>query len=480
MSPINTGDCTFEVGMEIGSQPAKLESHMLRRTSLSAILLALPFVLTACNSSDDVAAQLVSPAESGILKVSTRNGSTTYYTDRFEQPAGPEYDLVNSFAASQGWEVEWDIQFSTAAVLRQLERGQSHLGAAGLTKLASRDDRFTTGPMHHRVSEQLVCHRELVPLPTTAEMLEGLDIEVVADSSYVETLEQFISAHPSVTFTQTEKRGTEQLLAAVFEGELDCTVADSNIVDINRRSMPELAVVMDLSPEQQIGWYLAPGSEDLAAKAQEWMSSTAGLAAISNVDTQYYAYISEFDFVDLNTLVTRMENRLPMFIDHFEQAAENTGIPVDLLAALSYQESHWDPLARSPTGVRGIMMLTQNTAKSLGVTDRLDPVQSIDAGARYLADRYERLSEEIPDPDRYFMALAAYNVGRGHLLDARKLARELGKNPDSWTDMREVLPLLADKRYYPKLRYGYARGYEPVHLVQRVRNYRDVISSVLQ
>jgi membrane-bound lytic murein transglycosylase F len=244
--------------------------------------------------------------------------------------------------------------------------------------------------------------------------------------------------------------------------------------------MPSLAVVMELSPDQEIGWYLPKGSDRLASSAHEWMSSAVGISAIARVDAHYYAYISEFDFVDLNTLVNRIENRLPRYRDEFEQAEVLTGMPADLLAALSYQESHWDPHARSATGVRGLMMLTQNTAKSLGVTDRLDPEQSIDGGARYLARRYELLSEKIPDPDRVFLALASYNVGRGHLLDAQKLALELGKNPDSWSDMREILPLLADKRYYPQLRYGYARGYEPVHFVQRVRNYRDVISVAFQ
>ncbi len=453
---------------------------MLNKTRISATLVALPLLLAGCDNNENVTSKLLHPDETGVLKVSTRNGSTTYYTDRFDQPAGPEYDLVNRYAEAQGWTVEWDVQFSTAAVLRQLESGQAHVGAAGLTHLASRDKRFTLGLVHHTVREQLVCHREMVPLPTTVEELAGVQIEVVADSSYVETLEQLAAGHPGVNFTETEARGTEQLLAAVFEQELECTVADSNIVDFNRRSMPELAVVMDLSGDQGIGWYLAPGSEDLAVETRQWIKSDGGVAAIAEIDTQYYAYISEFDFVDLNTLLTRIENRLPKYIDEFERAEEQTGVPADLLAALAYQESHWNPLARSPTGVRGLMMLTQNTAKSLGVTNRLDPVQSIDAGARYLAGRYELLPEEIPDPDRYFLALAAYNVGRGHLLDARKLARELGKNPDSWTDMREVLPLLADKRYYPNLRYGYARGYEPVHLVQRVRNYRDVISSAFQ
>ncbi|MFT6430111.1 MAG: membrane-bound lytic murein transglycosylase F [Halopseudomonas sp.] len=451
----------------------------MREATRIGILLALSLLLVNC-SSDDRLGALPHPDETGVLTVSTRNGSTTFYTDRDEQPSGPEYDLVNQFAEARGWAVDWDVQFSTAAVLQQLAKGRAHIGAAGLTRLASRDERFTPGPVHNRVREQLICNRHMVPLPTTLAKLEGVEIKVVSDSSYVETLKQLANENPAITFTQTDKKGTEQLLVAVFEQKLECTVADSNIVDINRRSMPSLAVVMELSPDQEIGWYLPKGSDRLAASAHEWMSSAVGISAIARVDAHYYAYISEFDFVDLNTLVNRIENRLPRYRDEFEQAEVLTGMPADLLAALSYQESHWDPHARSATGVRGLMMLTQNTAKSLGVTDRLDPEQSIDGGARYLARRYELLSEKIPDPDRVFLALASYNVGRGHLLDAQKLALELGKNPDSWSDMREILPLLADKRYYPQLRYGYARGYEPVHFVQRVRNYRDVISVAFQ
>ena len=205
------------------------------------------------------------------------------------------------------------------------------------------------------------------------------------------------------------------------------------------------------------------------------MNSREGDEAIGRMERRYYAYIDDFDFVDLRALNRRIEQRLPTYIDAFRQAEAQTGMPADLLAALSYQESHWDPKARSPTGVRGMMMLTQATAGEVGVTNRLDPLQSIEGGARYLADRHRRLPETIPEPDRTFLALASYNIGRGHLLDARALARELGKNPDSWSDMRQVLPLLADKRYYPSTRYGYARGYEPVHYVQRIRNYQDVI-----
>jgi membrane-bound lytic murein transglycosylase F len=313
-------------------------------------------------------------------------------------------------------------------------------------------------------------------MPRLPENMVDVGIRVTAQSSYVETLNKLASQHEGITFSEDEELTTEVLLSEVAERDLDCTVADSNIVQVMRRHFPHLEVAMNLTEGKNLGWYAPNAFQNIADTAHEWMNSTAGDEAIGAVETQYYSYIGEFDFVDLRALSRRIDDRLPDYKDKFVAAEAATGMSADLLAALSYQESHWDPTAVSPTGVRGIMMLTQNTAKSLGVTDRLDPDAAIDGGARYLADRHRRLPDTIPEPDRTFLALASYNIGRGHLLDARQLARDLGKNPDSWEDMKEVLPLKADKRYYPSTRYGYARGYEPVHYVQRIRNYRDVIA----
>ncbi len=423
--------------------------------------------------------RLAPPGESGTLNVVTRNAATTWYLDREESPAGPEHDLVSHFAEYRGWQVEWAVLDTVADVLQALEEGEAHMAAAGLTHLPSRDARFLPGPSHTAIVEQLVCHREARPLPRSVEQMADVEIRVTADSSYAERLASLANDHSGITFEE-DPRTTEMLLAAVAKQEVGCTLADSNIVKVVRRHFPVLEVAMNLSSGDRLGWYLAADQLALAGKAHEWRDTAAADAAIEAMENRYYGYIGEFDFVDLRALNRRIDERLPAFLDAFLKAEHTTGMPADLLAALAYQESHWDPKAVSPTGVRGIMMLTRNTAESLGVSNRLDPIQSIDAGARYLADRHQRLPEEIPEPDRTYLALASYNIGRGHLLDARELARELGKNPDSWDDMQEVLPLKADKRYYPGTRYGYARGYEPVHFVQRIRNYRDVISVALQ
>lgn len=443
---------------------------------------ALILALAGCSEQPQPpeTATLESPFDTGILKVATRNGSTTYYLDRHENPVGPEHSLITDYAHARGWQVEWSMLDSTSAVLDALEAGTTHLAAAGLTHLSNRNESFTPGPAHTEITEQLVCHRDNRPLPRKPDDMPGTDIVVTASSSYVATLASLAQQHPGIEFREDAERTTEVILSDVADKNIGCTVADSSIVQVMRRHFPHLEVAMNLTEGRNLGWYLPAGAKKLASDTREWMNSKQGDEAIGRMESQYYAYIGEFDFVDLRALNRRIDARLPHFIDEFREAERKTGMPADLLAALAYQESHWDPAAKSPTGVRGIMMLTQRTAQSLGVTNRLDANAAIDGGARYLADRHRRLPETIPEPDRTFLALASYNIGRGHLLDARQLARNLGKNPDSWDDMVQVLPLKADKRYYPSTRYGYARGYEPVHYVQRIRNYRDVIRTAFQ
>ncbi len=170
-----------------------------------------------------------------------------------------------------------------------------------------------------------------------------------------------------------------------------------------------------------------------------------------------------------------IETRLPRYRRLFEDVAQAYEISWTLLAAQAYQESRWDPHAVSPTGVRGIMMLTRKTASSLGIQNRSDPTKSIEGGARYFQSLKKRLPDHIGKADRVWIALAAYNVGMGHIKDAQRLARRMGKNPNSWEDLKTMLPLLARKSYYSTLQYGYARGWEPVQYVKRIRNYHAVL-----
>lgn len=416
------------------------------------------------------------PEPGDTLRVLTFPGISTWRQDRDGVIVGVEADLVTSFAREHGWTVQWVMADSRDELFEMLADGEADLAAAGLTLRESKGDRFRMKPSYLQVVEQVACHYKFKPFPKTFELLEEADLHVERNSSFEISLVQLAAKHE--LNLNIESRGdvlTEDLMREVAEREADCLVADSNQLKTMRRVYPDLKVAMDLPGKRQLGWYFPQRARPLNEAAQKWFSSQAGKRALAKAKRDYFDYIAEFDFVEMQVLRKRIKERLPKYKDLFLKAEKETGIPADLLAAVAYQESHWNPAARSPTGVRGMMMLTRRTAASLGVGNRLDPKESIEGGARYLKDRYERQSAEIPEPDRLYFALASYNVGHAHILDARKLARSMGKNPDSWEDIRKILPLKADHRYYRKMRYGYARGHEPVHYVRRIRNYRDVI-----
>ena len=318
-------------------------------------------------------------------------------------------------------------------------------------------------------------------MPESVEELVGLDIAVIADSSYAERLRALeAEEHPGLEWTARTDTTTEELMREVWRRELDCTVADSSIVDINRRYYPELIAPFNLTRAQPLAWALPRPRGDTADAIEDWLDDYRASDRLAQWAERHYGFFEVFDYVDTRVLMRRIRGRFPRYRDLFRAAAAEHDLPPLLLAAQGYQESHWNPSARSPTGVRGIMMLTQITAREVGVTNRMDPRQSIFGGARYLARMRARLPDAVTEPDRTWLALAAYNVGWGHLKDAQELARELGLNPYHWRELKEVLPLLAEPRYYESLRYGYARGTEPVRYVQRVREYRHVIERALR
>lgn len=449
-----------------------------------ASLLALP-LLIACPAEtpedgearvDKVTPMAISPQsirEEGELVVITRNAPTTVYEDR-DGLNGFEYLLTSALAESLGVPVRYRYVDSVEAVLAAVERGEGHLAAAGLTRTPQRAARYRFGPSYQQIQQQVVCHRQGFVPDSIAELPQA-SLMVIGESSYVERLEELKQDYPELTWTVTNRYSTEEIFQRVADGKLDCTVADSNIVMINRRYLPELIVPFAISEEQSLAWVLPEGAEALGAYLEEWFGRIEADGTLARAYHRSYGHIDTFDYVDLRAFKRRLEDRLPRYRHLFEKAAAANGIPWTILAAQAYQESHWEPAARSPTGVRGIMMLTLVTAEEVGVDNRLDPEQSIEGGARYLASLMQRLPEEIPERDRIWFALMAYNVGMGHLYDARSLARRLGKDPNSLVEMKEVLPLLSRKEYYTTLRYGYARGTEPVRYINRIRDFVDIL-----
>lgn len=415
--------------------------------------------------------------KSGELIVLTRNAPTTYYEGR-DGPDGYEYHLVELFAKSLNVRTSYKTMNSVDEIFAAVKNGQGHIGAAGITRTGEREKIYNFGPDYKSIEQQIVCHR-MGPAPKNKEDLADLSILLVHGTSYVENMERLKADISGLVWNTTSELSTEQVLAKVWRREVDCTLADSNIIAINQRYYPELKVALAASETQYLAWVLPDNSVKFQKALEKWFENIKANNVLAEIEERYYGHTEIFDYVDIRAYKRRIINRLPKYRQLFHAAAKKHNIPWTTLSAQSYQESHWDARAKSPTGVRGMMMLTKKTAESLGITSRLDPQESINGGAKYLAQLLKRIPEDVQKDDKLWFALAAYNVGMGHLWDARTLARQFGKDPGKWVDIQDVFPHLSQKKFYKKLKYGYARGTEPVRYVNRIRNYQDILEKEL-
>jgi membrane-bound lytic murein transglycosylase F len=413
--------------------------------------------------------------DEGELRVVTRNGPTTYYLGP-EGPVGPEYDLVRSFADQLGVELKIYTRDSFQDIVPEVVEGRAHIAAAGLTRDDAAAPDVAFGPEYGAVTEQLV-YRINTGRPRSVEDLYGAELTVMAGSSHVRTLESLKVEYADLSWDETPDVDEEELLQRVSAGELQYTVADSQSVRLSRYFHPHIRPAIDLSEPQPIAWAMKDDHRDrsLQRAAAAFFEHVHETDLLETIEERYYGHTDRFDYVGARTFLKHIDRRLPRYREWLQEAAEAQGIDWRLLAALAYQESHWNPTAVSETGVRGLMMLTQVTADSLGVEDREDAEQSIFGGARYFRFVTERVPRQVKEPDRVWMAVAAYNVGWGHVSDARIIARRRGLDPNRWQDVRDCLPLLTQKKWYSTVPHGYARGWQPVRYVDNVRSYYEVL-----
>jgi|TARA_B100000614_G_scaffold255298_2_gene272068 membrane-bound lytic murein transglycosylase F len=410
--------------------------------------------------------------ESGKLVVLVREAPTVYY-EGVEGLTGFEYEMMKRLAKSLGVEPEFRIYETEQGLMEALADRKGHVAAAGLAVTQAREEAFAIGAEYEDVTQQLACRRGQ-PLPKKPKDLKGLSVAASRGTPAAEALAASVEGVEEVAL-HLEDQPAEELLALVAEGRYDCAAADSLVLKVVNPYHPDLAQAFDLSGEMPLAWFLAPGSEDLKDRVRTWFAGTKKSGALAALERRFFGFLPLFDYVDIRAFKRAIDERLPDYEKIIRRAARENGLPWQLLAAVAYQESHWDPEAKSPTGVRGFMMLTEQTARELGVEDRLDAQESIDAAARYLVDLKRRLPASIEEPDLTWFALAAYNMGLGHVYDARALATRLGRNRDSWADLRRVLPLLNNAAYAETLKHGRARGGQAVHFVQQVRTYMHIL-----
>lgn len=408
----------------------------------------------------------------GTIRMITTNNATSYYTYR-DSPMGFEYDLAKAFADHLGVALEvivpeWDTMFE------RLNSGQGDFIAAGITITEPREQIALFSQPYIPVQQKFIHHKLKFGIKSI-EQLAGKTIHVRKGTSYQERLEEIKASGIDLEIELLDDVPTEEIIRMVSEKEIKFTIVDSNIALLNRRYYPEIKIGLPIQEEEYLGWAVKKTNEALRDQINQFIEMAEETGLLGKIYKKYYGNVEIFDYFDLKKFHERIKTRLPKYKKIIKTEAEKYGFDWRLIAAIVYQESHFNPSAKSRTGVRGLMQVTLATAKQMGIKNRLDPKQSVKAGVKFLNLMHKRF-DDIPDPQqKKLFALASYNVGYGHVRDAQAIARQQGMDINKWTSLEKTLPLLSKQKYYKHTRHGYARGKEPVTYVERILTYYDIL-----
>lgn len=436
----------------------------------------LGLCLVGCDQTPPPSA-LEKVKQQGVLHVVTRNSPVTYFEDR-NGATGFDYELAKRFADKLGVQLQIEPVSSFDEVYNRVASAkQPIIGAASLVKTSRRSNQVAFSDSYLTI-DSMVLYERSADRPTKVEDLIGKSILVIKGSSQADQLKLLKQEHPELTYQESDTVDIIDLLQQVEEKKVDITVINSNALAMTQVYYNNVRVAFTLEKEQQVAWAFTGNADDtsLIDSVNEFFAEVEQNGSLARLSDRFFGHLDTLGYVGAYSFARHLQDRLPKYEKYFVEYAKKYNLDWRLLAAIAYQESHWNPEAVSPTGVRGIMMLTQRTAKGMGVENRLDPEQSIMGGAKFLSIIKQGIGEEVPSPDRTYFALAAYNIGQGHLADVKKIAELNNLNPNSWRDVNQVLPLIAQKQWYQQTRYGYARGFETKQFVRNVRRYYDILN----
>ncbi len=403
----------------------------------------------------------------------TLNSPTCYYLGA-HGPQGLEYRLAAAFADSLGVHLVVLTEPDMASMQAALIRGEADLSAGQISADATWRRAGLPAAPYADIAQLVVQARGRSP-PANIAGLQGARLTVLADSPQ-ERLLRTLRREAVHDLTWKRLPGDAPTpLDMISSGDADYAVVDASDYAFARHLYPETVAAFALPDPRPVQWVLPAGAVELRQAVERFFDAARASGALARIQAEARSESGDFDYLSAHQFQTDIASRLPALQGLFEDAAEATGLDWRLLAAVGYQESRWHGSARSADGASGIMMLTGDTAATVGVDDRADLRENILGGAKYLVQVIDTIPQRIPEPDRTWLALAAYNVGYGHLEDARVLAQMHGLNPDSWADVRTQLPLLAQEQWYSRLKRGYARGWEPARYVEQVRRYLAVL-----
>jgi membrane-bound lytic murein transglycosylase F len=423
------------------------------------------------------------PLPADRLVVAVRQGPATWTSGPDGQPQGFEHDLVARFAEEAKLPMVVVPARNAEDLAATLAQGKAHLGLGGLyrTRNGTPPTDTQSQPLalawtagFHPVEPVVVYQRDGFKPRNWAD-LSGAHVAYLSVGGFDAGIDALAQANPGVRFVRVDLPGAEALIAGVSDGRIDYAIVSSMQAAIARNVYLNFEVAFRAGPGHELAWLVPDTHADLRARLDAFIAKSKRDGFLARLADRYFGHGQEVQRVDAGVFQERIRRQLPEYRRLFVDAQSDSGLDWRLIAAVAYQESQWDPLATSETGVRGFMQLTEDTARHLGVNDRLDARQSVMAAARYLRDLKAKLPQRIQEPDRTWLALAAFNVGLGHLEDARVLAQRQKLDPDHWRDVKQALPLLAQPEFYEQAKLGYARGGMPVAFVDRVRTYYDIL-----
>ena len=415
---------------------------------------------------------LVQIVASGRITVLTQNNANSFYMYR-EKEMGFEYDLAQAFAHDLGL----SLQIRTpgwSELIPSLQKKNGHFIAAGMTITEKRQEEVDFSIPYMDVQQMVVVHKDAHSIQDLDD-LSGMTIHVRKHTSYQQRLEELQEEGVDMKLKVHTNMPTEEFIRLVANKDIQATVADSNIAQLNRRYYPDIRIAFPISEKQSLGWAVRKQDQALLHAINDFLISAQNDGTFARIYQKYYANVAIFDYLDLKKFHQRLTTRLPDYQETIKEEASQFGFDWRLIAAVIYQESHFDPQATSYTGVQGLMQVTQDTAQEMGITNRQDPEQSIHAGVKYLSRLYARFEEISNQEQRLRFALASYNIGYGHVRDAQRLAQKQGLDPNKWSSLLTTLPQLRQSKYYTQTRYGYARGTEPVRYIKRIFAYYDIL-----
>lgn len=427
-------------------------------------LILTVFLLTGC---EDTRLTLDSVITSGELRFATIEGPVTYYISDREQ-SGFEYELAKKFADRLGVRIVPILANNTVDVVSLVTHNKAAIGGAALINSVKYGD-LVFGPNYYSVPLQLVYRRgDIQPVQFTEMDKKTLNITTYQ-------MQSLRDIYPHMDWNVNRDKDVGSLLWMVQNGKIKSTVADSHFVNIYKHLYPDIRVAFNITSPQPVAWIYKKNDKKLNAAIADFFNDMDNSGELDNMMERYFGHLTTFDYIDTVSFLTRVQKRLPQYKHLFIHTANKYHLDWTLLAAISYQESHWEPSARSPTGVRGLMMLTQDTAKHLDVDNRLNPAQSIDGGARYFTLMYNKIPQRILQPDRTWLALAAYNAGFQNLEAARILTQANGNDPDRWAEVRKTLLSLAGNKNITEPKLQQVRWGEPIRYVRNIRKYHDIL-----